>query len=133
MENKSNGPTKMLPFSLLAAAVCVCAIVLGLQRLPPPVSSTAPDTTFSEARAVEHVAAVLGLGLPRTVGTYVNEVLTPEYISKVVTEVGAAAALLNQVTVELSIQKPTGTFELDFLDGELQGVQYCADLCCVPH
>ena len=129
------------------------------------------------------MAAILDLGLPRTVGTVVNEVHTPKYLyvplllaekqharthayalpprmicacvqhacvswwaggmcrsspsihpsssippanppgpffstrTDQINAIAAEAAALGHVTVELSVQRPTGTFALDFLDG----------------
>lgn len=102
---------------VLAAVLFVCGVVFWCNQLPPPVASTVPPHIFSEERATGHVAAILDLGLPRTVGTVVNEVHTPNYLSEQINAIAAEAAAAGHVSVELSVQRPTGTFEIDFLDG----------------
>ena len=103
---------------VLATVLVVCGIVSWCVQLPAPVpSAAAPPHVFSEERATKHVAAILDLGLPRTVGSVVNEVHTPNYLSSQINALAAEAAAAGHVSVELSIQRPTGTFELDFLDG----------------
>ncbi len=66
-------------------------------------------------RARQHVDAVCAFGPQRHVGTVNNEQLTPAYLQTQLATVVAAAD--GRHRVEVDVQRPTGSFDLAFLDG----------------
>lgn len=69
---------------------------------------------FSEERARVHLDAITSFG-PRPTGSVANEIHTVKYILDQVSKIKLSAK--KSVVVEVDVQKPTGTFFLDFLDG----------------
>ncbi|XP_029941527.1 endoplasmic reticulum metallopeptidase 1 [Salarias fasciatus] len=102
----------------LAAALLALFILLlwalvhlSLQQL---VIGT-PTGEFNAARARRHLERITSVG-PRPVGSQENEVLTVGYLLEQIEGIRAeAAAGPHRLTVD--VQRPTGTFSIDFLGG----------------
>lgn len=84
---------------------------LSLQQL---VIGT-PTGEFSAARARRHLERITSVG-PRPVGSQENEVLTVGYLLEQIESIRAeTSGGPHQLTVD--VQRPTGTFSIDFLGG----------------
>eukprot|EP00128_Syssomonas_multiformis_P015422 Colp12_sorted_trinity150504_noHs@28199 len=84
------------------------------RHFPLPKPFTAPETEFAEGRARVHLDAITSYGV-RTVGSFANENLTVEYILKTLETAKKNAR--PDIDVEIEVQRPTGSFYLDFLEG----------------
>ncbi|XP_005803825.3 endoplasmic reticulum metallopeptidase 1 [Xiphophorus maculatus] len=74
-----------------------------------------PSGEFNAERARRHLEQITGVG-PRPVGSQENEVLTVGYLLEQIEDIRArTAAGPHQVTVD--VQRPTGSFSIDFLGG----------------
>ncbi|XP_075900922.1 endoplasmic reticulum metallopeptidase 1 [Nelusetta ayraudi] len=74
-----------------------------------------PTGDFNAVRARQHLEQITSVG-PRPVGSHENEVLTVGYLLKQIESIRAeTAAGPHQLTVD--VQRPTGTFSIDFLGG----------------
>uniref|UniRef100_I3K9A1 Endoplasmic reticulum metallopeptidase 1 n=1 Tax=Oreochromis niloticus TaxID=8128 RepID=I3K9A1_ORENI len=74
-----------------------------------------PTGEFNAVRARQHLEQITSAG-PRPVGSQENEVLTVGYLLKQIEDIQVeTAAGPHQLTID--IQRPTGTFSIDFLGG----------------
>uniref|UniRef100_H2UKM2 Endoplasmic reticulum metallopeptidase 1 n=1 Tax=Takifugu rubripes TaxID=31033 RepID=H2UKM2_TAKRU len=74
-----------------------------------------PTGDFNALRARRHLEQITSVG-PRPVGSQENEVLTVGYLLEQIEQIRAeTAAGPHQLTVD--VQRPTGTFSIDFLGG----------------
>ena len=87
------------------------------QRLPQPLTfkdaQTHPDR-FIEERARTSLKKITSVG-PRPAGSYENEVLAADFIRRELDSISKRANPIHRLTVD--IQKPRGSFNLDFVDG----------------
>ena len=89
-------------------------VYLGDARLPNPLPATIPPSQFSEARARAHLQSMLSWGI-RNTGSPANEVYTARYI---VSELAAIRdSALPGWVLEIDVQRPSGSFDLNFLGG----------------
>lgn len=92
-------------------------VILMDQRLPNPLTvsdAAGRPTDFIEERARRSLRALTSVGA-RPAGSYENEVLAVDLIRKELESIRARAHPVHKVTVE--VQKPRGTFNLQFVDG----------------
>ncbi|XP_031550512.1 endoplasmic reticulum metallopeptidase 1-like isoform X2 [Actinia tenebrosa] len=105
---------------IFVSTLCFYGVILGISYLesrsvPSPkrhVDSHIGE--FSEERARVHLDAITSFG-PRPTGSVANEIHTVKYILDQVANIKLSAK--KSVVIEVDVQKPSGTFFLDFLDG----------------
>lgn len=103
---------------LLFFLVALFAFVLHRHTsLPQPLSADAPSSHFSEERARVHLHALCGAGRERTTGSYANEVVAPRYILSQLSALRGSLANSSDWRLDVSLHRPSGTFDLDFLAG----------------
>jgi len=96
--------------------VVLCVAVYAQHQYLPEVKTdgdTEP-TVFSEERAWIHIEEITGLGV-RTVGSDANEKLTPAYIVDAIRDAAKGAPFEDRVDID--IQRPSGSFHIDFISG----------------
>eukprot|EP00946_MAST-07B_sp_MAST-7B-sp1_P000422 g422.t1 len=82
--------------------------------LPTPrAAKTTPASEFSEERARQHLQRILSFGI-RTVGSYANEVSTPQYIADFARQLRSPQS---DKDIEVDVQHPSGSFSSWFLGG----------------
>eukprot|EP00912_Choanoflagellata_sp_UC4_P001855 UC4_evm9s1188 len=108
----SHNHNYQLLFSIILLTTAFGLVYHAHIYLPEPLNSS--SLSFSEARARTHLEFISGLGV-RTVGSRANEDTTPEYIIGFANKTARTAH--KGTKVEVLIQRPTGSFYLDFLDG----------------
>uniref|UniRef100_A0A3P9PH18 Endoplasmic reticulum metallopeptidase 1 n=1 Tax=Poecilia reticulata TaxID=8081 RepID=A0A3P9PH18_POERE len=74
-----------------------------------------PSGEFNAERARRHLEQITGVG-PRPVGSQENEVLTVGYLLEQIEDIRARTAA-GPHRVTLDVQRPTGSFSIDFLGG----------------
>lgn len=93
------------------------AVIVIEKQLPPALKiideQKYPDRFIAE-RAYDHLRNLTSLG-PRVAGSYVNEVLTVNLLRKEIETIITNAK--KKHVIELDIQKVSGSFALEFLDG----------------
>lgn len=107
----------LLREGLAASLVSVFILVLwGLVHLSlQQLVIGKPTGEFNAVRARRHLEQITSVG-PRPVGSQENEVLTVGYLLEQIENIRAeTAAGPHQLTVD--VQRPTGTFSIDFLGG----------------
>jgi len=123
-------PPRWLPL-LPAFFALFCFALLGLTywrhvSLPPPRPLDAPLSQFSEARARAHLHALTGFGI-RMAGSRANELHAVQYLLRTLADMqqelaaraaaeGPASAAAG-IELQVELQRPSGTFDLDFLNG----------------
>ena len=75
-----------------------------------------PDR-FIEERARDHLRQLTSVG-PRPAGSYENEVLAVEFIRRRLTSIQKATKSVHNLIID--VQKPRGSFNLQFVDGLTQ-------------
>ncbi|KAJ0410024.1 hypothetical protein ATCC90586_000883 [Pythium insidiosum] len=81
--------------------------------LPDPRGLDAPSDVFSEARSRVVLDTIMSFGY-RPVGSKANDELTPQYLLSQINEIKADA--VDDVRIEIDVQRPTGAFGLNFLE-----------------
>ncbi|XP_034060656.1 endoplasmic reticulum metallopeptidase 1 [Gymnodraco acuticeps] len=125
VDNGYNGDPKRKPEvslyllreGLAASLVSVFILVLwGLVHLSlQQLVIGKPSGDFNAVRARQHLEKITSVG-PRPVGSHENEVLTVGYLLEQIENIRVeTAAGPHKVTVD--VQRPTGTFSIDFLGG----------------
>ncbi|KAI4816374.1 hypothetical protein KUCAC02_008701 [Chaenocephalus aceratus] len=125
VDNGYNGDPKRKPEvslyllreGLAASLVSVFILVLwGLVHLSlQQLVIGKPSGDFNAVRARQHLEKITSVG-PRPVGSHENEVLTVGYLLEQIEKIRVeTAAGPHKVTVD--VQRPTGTFSIDFLGG----------------
>ncbi|KAI9524573.1 Endoplasmic reticulum metallopeptidase 1 [Dissostichus eleginoides] len=125
VDNGYNGDPKRKPEvslyllreGLAASLVSVFILVLwGLVHLSlQQLVIGKPSGDFNSVRARQHLEKITSVG-PRPVGSHENEVLTVGYLLEQIENIRVeTAAGPHKVTVD--VQRPTGTFSIDFLGG----------------
>lgn len=104
--------------SVLYILVVVYVIIIEMEkRLPTPLmiedESNNPGRFISE-RAQNHVVNLTSLG-PRPTGSFENEVLAVNFLSREINSLFTKAKKVHRVSMD--IQRTSGSFPLDFLDG----------------
>ncbi|KAM6468357.1 endoplasmic reticulum metallopeptidase 1 [Liasis olivaceus] len=113
----AGGRANLLPEMLTALVLLL--YFLGLRGLvqisfQQLVQPTRDPTEFDAPRARAYLENITAIG-PRSVGSPENEILTVDYLLK---QVKAIEIKSNHVhTISVNIQRPTGTFSIDFLGG----------------
>ena len=79
-------------------------------------SASNPDR-FIEERARDHLRQLTSVG-PRPAGSYENEVLAVEFIRRRLTSIQKATKSVHNLIID--VQKPRGSFNLQFVDGLTQ-------------
>jgi hypothetical protein len=105
-----------LPQLLVLVVLHVACISFAAYRhtwLPKPVAATAPLTQFSEERVRSYLNDIMQFGV-RVVGSEANEKLTPAYL---VQQVKLISARNPSRTIDVEIQRPSGSFWIDFIGG----------------
>ncbi|XP_006004697.1 endoplasmic reticulum metallopeptidase 1 [Latimeria chalumnae] len=97
----------VLVLYLLALRVLV---QVSLQQLV--LGSASGD--FSALTARKHLEHITGIG-PRTAGSPANEVLTVNYLLEQIQMIAAESSEAHKISAE--VQRPTGSFSIDFLGG----------------
>ena len=72
---------------------------------------------FIEERARDHLRQLTSVG-PRPAGSYENEVLAVEFIRRQLTKIQKATKSAHNLIID--VQKPRGSFNLQFVDGLTQ-------------
>ncbi|XP_030049650.1 endoplasmic reticulum metallopeptidase 1 isoform X2 [Microcaecilia unicolor] len=101
-----------LPLLLLFLLGLHALVHLSLRQLLFPGALSA--STFNAVAARVYLEHVTGIG-PRLVGSPANEVLTVNYLLEQIEQIKAASSKVHRLSVD--VQRPTGTFSLDFLGG----------------
>jgi hypothetical protein len=103
---------------LLAYVFLIFMLVLYMdQRLPEPlyVKDAANNSgAFIEERARNYLKQMTRVG-PRPAGSYENEVLTVDFLKRELAGISARSKPIHRLTVD--VQKPRGSFNLEFVDG----------------
>ncbi|XP_069482124.1 endoplasmic reticulum metallopeptidase 1 [Ambystoma mexicanum] len=102
--------SRLLPPMLLYLLAHWLLVLLSLRQLmllPSPGHFSAP-------RAREYLEHITGLG-PRPVGSPANEILTVNYLLGQIKAIERDCSEVHTISVD--VQRPTGTFSLDFLGG----------------
>ena len=89
-------------------------VFLRDSRLPSPLPASVPAHVFSEGRARPHLQALLSPGI-RTTGSPANEVYAARYIVQQLLHIRDNA--LPGYVLEIDVQRPSGSFDLNFLGG----------------
>ena len=84
------------------------------RHLPAPLPTDVPPSQFSEGRARLHLHALLSSGV-RNTGSPANEVYAPRYILTQLHLIRTHA--LPGYVLEVDVQRPSGSFDLNFLGG----------------
>ncbi|MFT7815443.1 endoplasmic reticulum metallopeptidase 1 [Arapaima gigas] len=102
--------------SLLVALVLFLSLLWGLVHFSVQQLVVAkPTGEFRVSKAREHLDYITRLG-PRPVGSIENEVQTVNYLLAQIESIRAATAAGHH-TISVEIQRPTGSFSIDFLGG----------------
>ncbi|XP_071436569.1 endoplasmic reticulum metallopeptidase 1 isoform X2 [Pithys albifrons albifrons] len=120
---KRGGPRRraLLPLPEARGAPLVLLYLLALralaqlshrQLLSRPSDAGPPD--FRAARAREYLDNITAIG-PRTVGSPENEVLAVNYLLEQIRGIARESTDAHRISVD--IQRPTGSFSIDFLGG----------------
>ena len=113
----SRDPTRsgLLYVILLAFYISMILFVyLRDSRLPSPLPASVSAHVFSEGRARPHLEALLSSGI-RTAGSPANEVFAARYIVQQLVRIRDGA--LPGYVLEIDVQRPSGSFDLNFLGG----------------
>ncbi|CAI5796570.1 Hypothetical predicted protein [Podarcis lilfordi] len=86
---------------------------LSLRRLVQPAERR-PGEDFSAPRARTYLENITAIG-PRAVGSPENEIFTVNYLLEQVKAIETQSSHVHTISVD--IQRPTGTFSIDFLGG----------------
>uniref|UniRef100_A0A3P8WKL6 Endoplasmic reticulum metallopeptidase 1 n=1 Tax=Cynoglossus semilaevis TaxID=244447 RepID=A0A3P8WKL6_CYNSE len=101
------------------ATVLVCVFILVLWALVhlslQQLVIGKPTGDFNAVRARRHLTQITSVG-PRPVGSEENEVLTVGYLLEQIEQIQVETALSNH-QLSVDVQRPTGTFSIDFLGG----------------
>ncbi|KAM3846159.1 endoplasmic reticulum metallopeptidase 1 isoform 2-T2 [Vipera latastei] len=103
----------------LLTALVLLLYLLGLRGLVQMsirqlVKGTSDPSEFNAPRARKYLENITAIG-PRTVGSPENEIFTVDYLLK---QVKAIEIKSNHAhTISVDIQRPTGTFSIDFIGG----------------
>jgi hypothetical protein len=92
-------------------------VILMDRRLPEPLTvrdAASRPNDFIEERARRSLRALTSVGA-RPAGSYENEVLAVDLIRKELESIQARANPLHKVLID--VQKPRGSFNLEFVDG----------------
>jgi len=85
------------------------------RRVPAPKTSAGSAISeFVEEKARKHLETITSFG-PRPTGSYANEVQAVNYIVGALQKIKDSAT--EDVIIEIDIQKASGSFRLDFLEG----------------
>ncbi|XP_061655219.1 endoplasmic reticulum metallopeptidase 1 [Phyllopteryx taeniolatus] len=98
--------------------VCVFILLLwGLVQLSlQQLVIGKPSGEFNAERARQHLERITSVG-PRPVGSHENEVLTVNYLLEQIEKVRATTAQGPHHQLSVDVQRPTGSFSIDFLGG----------------
>ncbi len=113
-------PPKKLPNWYAIIILFYGLLVLGLVmladvKLPEALNDAkANPGRFIEGRARQYLKQLTSVG-PRPAGSYENEVLAVEFFKREVELIKKKAKSAHKISVD--IQKPRGSFSLDFIDG----------------
>ncbi|KAK3709030.1 hypothetical protein QZH41_014908 [Actinostola sp. cb2023] len=104
---------------VFAATVCFYGVIsvaafLESRSVPAPKPHDTHYGEFSEDRARVHLDVITSFG-PRPTGSIANEIHTVNYILEQIRKIKATAK--KSIVIEIDVQRPTGTFVLEFLDG----------------
>jgi hypothetical protein len=106
-------------------------VILMDRRLPDPLSvrdaAGRPDD-FIEERARRSLRALTSVGA-RPAGSYENEVLAVDLIRKELESIQARANPVHKLSID--VQKPRGTFNLEFVDGLTHSYRFVRMLFCI--
>ncbi|XP_039276206.1 endoplasmic reticulum metallopeptidase 1 [Nilaparvata lugens] len=104
--------------TILVSFVLIFVIIEQLEKqLPPPLmvkDEPANPHRFIAERAKNHVVNLTSLG-PRPTGSFENEVLAVNFLSKEINYIISRAKKVHRIV--LDVQKVSGSFPLSFLDG----------------
>ncbi|XP_019723557.1 endoplasmic reticulum metallopeptidase 1 [Hippocampus comes] len=75
-----------------------------------------PSGEFNAERARQHLERIVNVG-PRPVGSHENEVLTVDYLLEQIEKVRAMTEVGPHLQLSVDVQRPTGSFSIDFLGG----------------
>ncbi|XP_056369194.1 endoplasmic reticulum metallopeptidase 1 [Oenanthe melanoleuca] len=119
---KRGGRRPLLPLPEARGAPLVLLYLLGLRALAqvshrqllsrPPAADEPRD--FSAARARGYLDNITAIG-PRTVGSPENEVLAVNYLLEQIRGIERESTDAHKISID--IQRPTGSFSIDFLGG----------------
>ena len=113
--NEKRGYSWVFVCTLCFYGVILVISYLELRAVPWPKTQVDSHIgEFSEERARVHLDAITSFG-PRPTGSIANEVHTVKYILDQASKIKMSAK--KSVVIEIDVQRPTGTFFLDFLDG----------------
>ena len=110
-------PTRSGLLYVLLVAFYIFMILFVYLRdssLPSPLPSSAPAHVFSEGRARVHLQSLLSSGI-RNAGSPANEVYAARYIVQQLSAIRDGA--LPGYVLEIDVQRPSGSFDLNFLGG----------------
>lgn len=104
--------------TILISFVLIFVVIEELEKvLPPPLmvkDEPANPGRFIAERAKNHVVNLTSLG-PRPTGSFENEVLAVNFLSKEINYIISKAKKVHRIV--LDVQKTSGSFPLKFLDG----------------
>lgn len=110
----SYGYSWVFTVAVLFYAVISILCYIESHAVPSPKPHDTHYGEFSEARARLHLNAITSFG-PRPTGSIANEVLAVNYLLNQIEKIKSSAK--KSIVIEVDVQRPTGTFVLDFLDG----------------
>ena len=115
-ESRKRSSTRWIFFLVLLFYVCSLYISFRASRaVPAPKTSVGSDPSeFVEEKAQKHLEVITSFG-PRPTGSYANEVQAVNYIVGALQKIKDTAR--EDVIIEIDIQKPSGSFPLDFFSG----------------
>lgn len=121
---KKKGTEKLstwLALVVLAFCFSIFGIILLMDgRLPKPLKiedAAKHPNRFIEERAREHLRQLTSVG-PRPAGSYENEVLAVDFIKRRLESIQKRVKAVHNVVID--VQKPRGSFNLQFVDGLTQ-------------
>ena len=96
--------------------LCSFYISYRASRIVPAPKTSAGSSTneFVEEAARKHLDAIASFG-PRPTGSYANEIQTVNYIIEALRKIKLSTR--EDVVFEIDVQRPSGTFTLDFIGG----------------
>ena len=114
-------PDRMVVLFLFLVCAFVVAALRSHWSLPPNANlHTSDPNTFDSRDAREHLEDIVDLGI-RHVGSETNEIRTVNVLVEKIEKIRKMAS--RQVDIELSLQRPSGIFSLDFPDSMTQFYQ----------
>lgn len=113
-DEKNHGYSWVFAVAVLVYTVISIICYVETHAVPSPKPHDTHYGEFSEDRARVHLDAITSFG-PRPTGSVANEILTVNYILQQITKIKSTAK--KSIVIDVDVQRPTGTFVLDFLDG----------------